>query len=222
MWIKFFSEKLESFEEAYLTFKFLPFFIFIFFSHLFFLENFINIITFIEWNLPVVFGILLIFESIWLFGSHIFIYLNGSKTRNFFFFTMFEDLINLFILITRIILQLVRGLICSFYHDFLREISINFFGKMQDYFFLWNNLFNFNIINSYWIIVLFFFKFLFFIFILTFAVVLMFLQALFLFLAVWLFCKCWFISINYFNININNKINLNKKSVIILKKSYVW
>ena len=79
---------------------------------------------------------LIIFENIYFFSSFIFIYLNGSKTRNLLIFSLFEDLINLFILITRIFLQMIRGLICSFYHDFFREISIVFFLKMQNYFFV--------------------------------------------------------------------------------------
>jgi hypothetical protein len=77
---------------------------------------------------------------------------------------------------------MVRGLIVSLYHDFFREISINFFLKVQ----VINTFFNinFNILDSSLLIFFFFFKFFVFLLILTFAVILMFLQALFLFLAV--------------------------------------
>lgn len=200
IWLKFFGEKLDNHDEAYLTFKFLPFFMFLFFSHLFFIDNFSNLTIFIEWSLPVMFGIFIILESIWLFGSHIFIYLNGSKTRNLFLFSLFEDSMNLFILITRILLQMVRGLICSLYHDFLREVSINIFQKIDNYFFVWNAMFKFQKIGSWWMVYLTFYKFFMFLIILTFAVLLMFLQILFLFLAIWLFCRCWFMSLSYHNI----------------------
>ena len=135
VWIKFLIEKLESFEESFLFFKFLLFFLFLFFLHFFFFDNFLNTYIFLEWSLPVIFGLFIILENIWLFSSSIFIYLNGSKGRKFFFITLVEDFINLFILITRILLQIIRGVICSLYHDFFREISILFFFKIYNFFF---------------------------------------------------------------------------------------
>ena len=165
-----------------------------FFLHFFFFDNFLNTYIFLEWSLPVIFGLFIILENIWLFSSSIFIYLNGSKGRKFFFITLVEDFINLFILITRILLQIIRGVICSLYHDFFREISILFFFKIYNFFFFLNFVFNFNIINSFWFLSVFFIKFFFIVIVMTFAVLLMFLQILFLFLAIWLFCKCWFIS----------------------------
>jgi hypothetical protein len=48
IFIKFFNEKVESQEEAFLIFKFVPFFFILFFSHFFFLETFVSITSFIE------------------------------------------------------------------------------------------------------------------------------------------------------------------------------
>ncbi len=201
IWFKFLSEKLESLEEVFLCFKFLPFFIFIFFTHFFYFNNFLSFFIFIEWIAPVLFGLIIITESIWLFSSYIFIYLNGSKGRKILLVSLVEDIIGLLILMVRIILQLIRGIICSLYHDFFKEIVILYLIKLQKILFIWNFFFFFKL-NIIYFLLLFLFKILFIIILSTFLVVLMFLQALFLFLAVWLFCKCWFKSV--YNQRINN------------------
>ena len=192
--LKFFGEKFESIEEGFLFIKFIPFFIFLFFIHLFYIDNLSYYLIFLEWSLPVLFGILIIIESLWLFSSYIFIYLNGSSNRKIFIITLTEDVINLSILIARILLQMVRGIICGLYHDFFREISMILIFKMQlinhqMLFFTapYNIFYMMYTVNMYFIIFL----------IISFTVFLMFLQILFLFLAVWLFCKCWFKSIFY-------------------------
>lgn len=194
IWFKFLNEKLESLEEVFLCFKFLPFFIFIFFTHFFYFNNFLSFFIFIEWIAPVLFGLIIITESIWLFSSYIFIYLNGSKGRKIFFVSLLEDIIGLLILMVRITLQLIRGIICSLYHDFFKEIVILYLVKLQKILFIWNFFFFFKI-NMVCFLFLFLLKIFFIIILSTFLVILMFLQALFLFLAVWLFCKCWFKSI---------------------------
>jgi hypothetical protein len=110
---------------------------------------------------------------------------------------------------------MVRGLIVSLYHDFFREISINFLLKFQSIYIILNV--NFNITSSSLLIFFFFLKIFFFFLILTFTIILMFLQALFLFLAVWLFCRCWFISLLYYNIRID-WLSIFKKKF----KFFVW
>ena len=203
-YFKFFNEKLESTEESFLFFKFWFFFLFLFFTHFYFYNNFTNIFIFIEWSLPVFFGILIILESIWIFSSNIFIYLNGSKGRKNFFASLSEDLINFFILVVRIILQMIRGIICSLYHDFLKEIFIYYFFKIQYLNLIWSSIFNFNEINNFFFFCIIIIKLYYLIIIMTLASLLMFLQVLFLFLAIWLFCKCWFISTNF---KINKIVN---------------
>ncbi len=214
VWIKFFFEKLENTKEGFLMAKLMIFFLTLFFSSLFFFDDYINYIVFLEWNIPVCFGIILILELIWMLKSYIFIYLNGSKTKGSISLTFFEDLINFFILIIRIILQLIRGIICGIYHDLLRESNIKIILWLHEINFDWLKSIEFLSESIY---IKFFYKILFVIFyllIITFAIILMFLQALFLFLAIWLFCKCWFISVNNSKFFFKNKIKLftlNKK-----------
>ena len=55
-------------------------------------------------------------------GCHIFVYLTGSRGRRSLFVVVLEDLIAFVILLSRVSLQIVRGIICGLYHDFFREI----------------------------------------------------------------------------------------------------
>ena len=216
VWIKFFHEKLENTKEGYLMAKLMLFFLTLFFSSLFFFDDYINYIVFLEWNIPVCFGIILILELIWILKSHILIYLNGSKTKNSLSLTLFEDLINFFILVIRIILQLIRGIICGIYHDLLRESNIKIILWLHETNFEWVKSIELLTENIYLKI---FYKILFVIFyllIITFAIILMFLQALFLFLAIWLFCKCWFMSVNNSKFFFKNKW---KKTAFISKNN---
>lgn len=214
LWIKFFYEKLENMKEGFLMAKLMFFFITIFFSSFFFFDDYINYLVFLEWNIPVCFGIILILELLWMLKSYIFIYLNGSKTKGTLLVTFFEDLINFFILNIRILLQLIRGIICGIYHDLLRESNIKIILWLHETNFEWINSIELSITNVY---IKFSYKIIFFIFyliIITFAVILMFLQALFLFLAIWLFCKCWFMSINYSKFFIGDKKNIKDNLTI--------
>ena len=210
IWIRFFYEKLESIKEGFLVAKLVFFFLTIYISNIFTFDDYIDFIVFIEWNIPVCFGVILILELIWMLKSHIFIYLNGSKTKNVMSVTLIEDLINFFILNIRVFLQLIRGIICGIYHDLIREANIKII--------IWLHTTNYDWINSIELVtvdiyikilykIIFYF---FYILIITFALILMFLQALFLFLAVWLFCKCWFMSVNNSKFFFKKKINLTK------------
>lgn len=221
-WIKFFFEKLENMLEGYISLKFFFFLMFLFFSNFFEYDDNINYVIFIEWNIPVCFGMVLILELIFMLKSFTFMYLNGSKTKKIILVTYFEDLINFFILNIRILLQLIRGIICGIYHDLLREYNIKTIIYLHEINFEWINS---NEITNADIKIKILSKILFvicYLFIITFAVILMFLQALFLFLAIWLFCKCWFMSVSSSKYLFKNKINITKffkKNVKFLNKS---
>lgn len=209
-WIKFFHEKLENMLEGYFSVKFFFFFLFLFFSNLFCYDDGINYVVFIEWNIPVCFGLILITELILILKSYIYIYLNGSKTKKIILVTFFEDLINFLILTVRIMLQLIRGIICSIYHDLLRDCSRRAIWSLHRRNFDWiaeidlSDLdYRIKLFNKVLFII-------FYLLIVSFAIILMFLQALFLFLAVWLFCKCWFMSVFISKNLFKNKISLTK------------
>jgi len=210
LWLRFIFEKLENFEESYLFLKLASFILFLFFSNLFLWSEYINFIVFIEWNIPVCFGLVLIIELVLLFGSYILLYLNGSKSRKILVASFFEDLMNFFILVVRIFLQFIRGVICGIYHDLLREANLIIIRRLvnlnESWLLLFNNNHSFQNVPLFYIIVFY----VFFFFIVTFGVTLMFLQALFLFLAIWLFCKCWFLAVLHSKFLINNKDNLLK------------
>lgn len=209
-WIKFFYEKLENILEGYLSVKVFFFLMFLFFSNFFEFDDNINYVIFIEWNIPVCFGMVLILELVFMLKSYTLMYLNGSKTKKIITVTLFEDLINFLILNIRILLQFIRGVICGIYHDLLREFNINAIIKLHEANFEWIN--SAEIVNSCTEIRVFA-KIIFvicYLYIITFAVILMFLQALFLFLAIWLFCKCWFISVTSSKFLFKDKINITK------------
>lgn len=195
IFLRFLFDKLENIEESFYALKFIIFMFSLVLSNLFFWNSYINFIVFIEWNLPVCFGMILIFELLYLLGSYMFLYLNGSNSRKIIVASFFEDLINFFILIIRIFLQFIRGIICAIYHDLLREaniVVIRWLIDLDDSLFL-NESNDLNLTSIVYLNI--FLSNIFYLFIVTFGVTLVFLQALFLCLAIWLFCKCWFISI---------------------------
>lgn len=195
IFLRFLFEKLENIEESFGSLKLIAFILSLIFSNIFFWNNYINFIVFIEWNLPVCFGIILILELLYLLGSYMFLYLNGANSRKAIIASFFEDLINFFILLVRIFLQFIRGVICGIYHDLLRESNIVIVRWLID---IDTNLFlnESNDLNLTSILLLnIFLYYLFYLFIITFGVTLVFLQSIFLCLAIWLFCKCWFLSV---------------------------
>jgi len=193
-WINLAYIKFESYEEALCSIILWPWCIFLVLTHLVTLENNEIFFIFIEWGLPVMYGYMLIIEHIWLFGSHFLIYLNGARGRRSLIITIIEDIISFFILIARVSLQMIRGIICGFYHDFFREITEYIVDSWETYAILstWDmpfyssrpfNNFLFFFINWYLIALT-----------LLFIYLILFLQLLFLLIAVWLFARCWFMS----------------------------
>lgn len=198
LWISFTGIRFESFEESFCVIVLWPWCIFLVFTHVFYLENNEIFFIFIEWGLPIIIGFMIIIESIWVFGCHIFLYLTGSRGRRSFFVVLVEDLIAFTILFGRIILQMVRGVICSFYHDFFRDI-FEFITLVWDDIFVFSDV---NISNSSFFLrlVLFFIDIYVMAMVLFFIYFILFLQLLFLLIAVWLFCRCWFISSRYLEV----------------------
>lgn len=168
---------------------------FYFITHFYISIDYNSNFIFLEWNLPIIFGLLIIFENLYLLSSYIFIYLNGSNGRKIFIFSLVEDVINFFILVSRIILQILRGFICSLYHDFFKETLFSYISEMKIIIYIGNFISKF--VNEQFVSIFFFVSIKMYLFIvsITFISLLVFLQLLFLFLAIWLFCKCWFVSI---------------------------
>lgn len=205
-WLNFAGIKFESIEEAFSIIILWPWCIVLIFTHLFTIENNENFFIFVEWGLPVAYGFLILFESAWLFSTHLLIYLNGARGRRSLIATLLEDCVALVILVSRITLQMIRGLICGFFHDFFREISEYLIDtwELYVYYATWQvpfckGSFSTDLVSFFidWYLISFTLLFIYFI---------LFLQLLFLVIAVWLFCRCWFISIkkptffiNYYN-----------------------
>jgi hypothetical protein len=103
------------------------------FTHLVDIENHEIFFIFIEWGLPVVYGFILITEYITNFGKYLFVYLNGAKGRSIFIVTLIEDFVAFLIIFARIALQVIRGVLCGFFHDFFRELS-DFLFDTWEYF----------------------------------------------------------------------------------------
>lgn len=187
--------KYETSEEAICMVVLWPWCFLLVFTHVFLIDNNEIIFIFVEWGLPVVYGFLLLIEHLWNFGSHFFIYLNGGRGRRSFLLTVIEDILTFFIVIIRVSLQVVRGLLCGFFHNFFREVTDTLTNNFHMYTFY-----------SDWSIPFFRSSYFFVDFIdmcgrwyfigfgLLFVYAILFLQLLFLIIAVWLFCRCWFIS----------------------------
>lgn len=212
-WLNFAGIKFESIEEAFSIIILWPWCIVLIFTHLFTVENNENFFIFVEWGLPVAYGFLILFESAWLFSTHLLIYLNGARGRRSLIATLIEDCVALIILTSRITLQMIRGLICGFFHDFFREISEYLIDtwELYIYYATWQvpfckGSFSTDLVSFFidWYLISFTLLFIYFI---------LFLQLLFLVIAVWLFCRCWFISIKKptFFINYYNSINYKRE-----------
>ena len=214
MWVRFRGIKFESYEEAICIIIIWPWCIFLIFTHIFSPENNEIFFIFIEWGLPIIYGYLVLLESMILFGSYFFIYLNGARGRKLLFVTLIEDIISFIILLSRVTLQMVRGIICGLYHDFFRELIEYTVDTWESYWFYSNWQLPF--FKNYYIIdfSMFFIDWYIISFTLLFIYIILFLQLLFLLIAVWLFCRCWFIStkitVNKFKLqDLTVKRNLN-------------
>lgn len=192
-WINFVSLKFESFDEALCVIVIWPWCIFLVFTHIFSVDSNESFFIFIEWGLPVIYGYLLLLEHVWNFGQYIFVYLNGAVGRRSLLITILEDIVAFIILLSRVTLQVVRGLICGFFHDFFRELSEYLF----DVWFLYYDSLSNQTPTTLFLrkdTVLFLIDLYSVAFILLFIYAILFLQLLFLVIAVWIFCRCWFIS----------------------------
>jgi hypothetical protein len=215
-WINFVSLKFESYDEALCVIIIWPWCVFLIFTHIFAFDNNESFFIFIEWGLPVIYGYLLLSEHIWNFGQYFFVYLNGSKGRRLLTITLIEDLVSFIIILSRVSLQVVRGLICGFFHDFFREMSEYLF----DTWFLYYEFISNTTPQSLFVkkdLFLFFVDVYIIAFTLLFIYAILFLQLLFLVIAVWIFCRCWFISSvtnstsNHKNFDIKfSNVNFNK------------
>lgn len=186
--------KYETSEEAICMVVLWPWCFLLVFTHVFLIDNNEIIFIFVEWGLPVVYGFLLLIEHLWNFGSHFFIYLNGGRGRRSLIISLVEDILTFFIVIIRVSLQVVRGLLCGFFHNFFREVAdiltntfhmYAFYSDWDIPFFHFSTLVDFVSMCGRWY---------FLGFALLFVYAILFLQLLFLVIAVWLFCRCWFIS----------------------------
>jgi hypothetical protein len=108
--------------------------------------------------------------------------------------TLLEDLAAFLIILARISLQIVRGLLCGFFHDFFRELSEYLLDSWELYYNYVSP--NFPFVGNSWALdlVLYGINWYLMLFMLMFIYVILFLQLVFLLIAVWLFCRCWFIS----------------------------
>lgn len=201
IWINNSFWRVESSEDIICLIVLWPWCIFLIFTHLFCTSDYICMLGFAEWGLPVFYGLILLVEHMWLFGGHLVIYLMGVRGRRNLLATFVEDMIAFIIMISRVVLQSVRGIIVGMFHFICRESLLN----MTRW---WNHTFIFGVTEGDeiskmacwydWLVLI----------IDIFAaaiglilvIAIMFLQITFLVISVWLFCKCWFLS--YSNINI--------------------
>ena len=194
-WVLNGIDKTESTEETVSLLILWPWCILLIFTHMFTVSNNNFMFGFAEWGLPIVYGLILLLEHLWLFSIYFVIYLTGARGRKSITITLIEDLIALSILLARVLLQAVRGLIVNMFHFICRETLLNMpkWWTMSCYYnssigleteslkSSFNNLAlssDLIIVGSSFIIV----------------TAIMFLQLTFLVISVWLFCKCWFIS----------------------------
>jgi hypothetical protein len=210
-WVNFVSLKFESFDEALCIIVIWPWCFFLVFTHIFSIDNNESFFIFVEWGLPVLYGYLLLVEHVWNFGQYILVYLNGAVGRRSYFITLVEDVVSFIILLSRVTLQVVRGLICGFFHDFFREVAEYLFDTWLVYYESVANL----TITTIFVrkdILLFFFDLYIVAFVLLFIYAILFLQLLFLVIAVWIFCRCWFVSYPTAGIFIKKSVPVNSKT----------
>ena len=189
--------KYESSEEALCIVVLWPWCFLLVFTHVFLIDNNEILFIFIEWGLPIVYGFFLLFEHLWNFGSYFFVYLNGGRGRRSMLIVIIEDILTFFIVIIRVSLQVVRGLLCGFFHNFFRGIYDSIFDLYHAYLYYSDWSVPFFYASSTTADLVYFGLWWYAIaFTLLFVYIILFLQLLFLIIAVWLFCRCWFISSN--------------------------
>lgn len=98
---------------------------FLIFSHLCSVTNLRFIFGFAEWGLPIVYGLLLLLEHVWVFGSYMLLYATGVGGRRNYVVTLLEDSVALIIMVARVVLQVIRGVIVGMFHFICREALLN-------------------------------------------------------------------------------------------------
>lgn len=213
-WILGGIDKTESFEEIISLLILWPWCVLLVFTHLFSLSDHNFLFGFAEWGLPILYGLILLAEHCWAFGTYFLVYLTGTRARKSLSITLLEDIVAVTILLARVLLQAVRGVIVGMFHFICREALLNMtnwwtmsthtnsnislakesMSSPFDYFSLTIDLL---VAGGSFVIV----------------TAIMFLQLTFLVVSVWLFCKCWFIS---WQPNINPQLGIKspfKKNV---------
>lgn len=210
VWLYSGEEKVESTEELVSLIILWPWCIFLVFTHLLSIERIGSVFCFVEWGLPIICGLLLLIEHVWSYGVYIIIYLTGIRGRKNVISSLIEDLMTLFIMVARVLLQAVRGIIVGMFHFICREALLN----MSQWWTV-ESMYNSNTSKTrIWSSA--------YIYIIEFVIdliiggcsllgimAIMFLQLTFLVISVWLFCKCWFISYNEIYRISNTQININ-------------
>ena len=194
-WLFVGDGKLETHEEVLCLLILWPWCVFLVYTHLFYWAGDFHNFAFAEWFLPVVYGLILLSEHLWAFGSYFFIYLNGMAGRSTLLITFIEDLMAVFIMVLRVCLQAIRGLIVGLFHFACREALLNMtrWWSIDEMF---SEGYGFSVLGisyAYGLLVLWA-DFWLAIGSLVALTALMFLQLTFLMVAVWLFCKCWYTS----------------------------
>ena len=194
-WIYAGEDKVDSLEEILSLVVLWPWSFFLVITHLFYFENFDVIFGFSEWGLPVLYGISLLIEYFWSFGTYILVYLLGIRGRGSSIITFIEDCVTITIMLARILLQIIRGLIVGMFHSICREALLNMIKW-------WNNEIWF--VDKYscayidlsynYDLIVYFIDLILASNGLVAVMAIMFLQLIFLVVSIWLFCKCWFIS----------------------------
>lgn len=187
--------KVESVEEVLCLIVLWPWCIFLVFTHLVMAADYVFMFGFAEWGLPVFYGLLLLVEHLWAFGVSLVAYLMGVRGRKLVVVTFIEDIIAVVIMISRVVLQAVRGLIVGMFHFICREVLLNLVSWWDNDFVsgaeftsemcrvrCWYDAMGLAsdvLLAAGGLLV---------------VVAIMFLQLTFLIISIWLFCKCWFIS----------------------------
>ena len=194
-WVLGGIDKTESTEEIISLLILWPWCIIIIFSHVLTISNHNFFFGFAEWGLPIIYGLILLLEHCWSFGTYLLVYLNGTRGKKSLIVTLIEDLMALSILIARVLLQAVRGVIVGMFHFICREALLNLthWWTISHYINSCTSLdfegltFKMDFINLAADLVIACVS-------LVIVTAIMFLQLIFLVVSVWLFCKCWFIS----------------------------
>lgn len=195
IWVRLGSDKLESVEEAVAIMILWPWCILLIFTHIFMLDNHSFLFGFAEWGLPILYGLILLFEHFWVFGIYILVYLIGIRGRRSFMITFIEDIVAISIMFARVILQSIRGIIVGMFHFICREALLNMTRWWSHE--IWfshsdgTSLYDVATRSDFMFVISDFFLA---VASLVVVMAIMFLQLIFLIVSVWLFCKCWFMS----------------------------